>query len=179
MRHDGARRITAHPPLEGLLGGVRQDRASRLPACPFLGRVIGSVCQDIRTSSPAPPTWGLSHYRPHAPCELTLWGATRRHSLHHCPPASESLRGGVRHDRVSRLPAYPLLGRVTGSVCQDITGTPRERHHFGVCRITAQTLRASLLGGARRAGIHCSTAHPLLGRVPGGMRPDITAHQSV
>ena len=27
----------------------------------------------------------------------------------------------VRHDSVSRLPAYPLLGRVTGSVCQDIT----------------------------------------------------------
>jgi hypothetical protein len=56
---------------------------------------------------------------------------------------------------------------------------PRDRRHFGVCRITAHTLRASLLFGARQAGIHCITAHPLLGRVPGVMRPDITAYQSV
>jgi len=106
MRHDGARRITAHPPLERLLDGVRQDS-------------------------------------------------------------------------VSRLPAYPLLESVTGSAGQDITGTPRVRRHFGVCRITAHTLRASLLGGARQEGIHCITAHPLLEGVPGGVRPDITAHPSV
>ena len=106
MRHDGARRINAHPPLERLLDGVRQDS-------------------------------------------------------------------------VSRLPAYPLLDSVTGSAGQDITGTPRVRRHFGVCRITAHTLRASLLGGARQEGIHCITAHPLLEGVPGGVRPDITAHPSV
>ena len=36
-------------------------------------------------SERSPPLWGLSHYRPHAPCELTLWGETSRHSLHHRP----------------------------------------------------------------------------------------------
>ena len=102
--------------------------------------------------------------------------SSRRSTTH---PTLESLRGGVRQDIVSRLPAYPLLESVTGGACQDITGTPRVRRHFGVGRITAHTLRASLLGGARQEGMHCITAHPLLERVPGGVRPDITAHQSV
>ena len=66
---------------------------------------------------------------------------------------------------------------MTGSACQVITGTPRVLRQFGDCRITAHTLLASLLGGARQEGIHCITAHPILERVPGGVRPDITAHR--
>jgi hypothetical protein len=83
-----------------------------------------------------------------------------RRSTAHLP--LEGLRGGVRQDSVSRLPAYPLLERVTGSACQDITGTPKVRRHFGVCRITAHTLRASSLGGARQeAFISSLTIHSL------------------
>ena len=48
-----------------------------------------------------------------------------------------------------------------------------------VIRLGLASPRDRDLGGARQDGIHCITAHPLLKRVPGGARPDITAHLSV
>ena len=89
------------------------------------------------------------------------------------------MRGGVRQDRVSLLPAYPLLESVPGSAGQDITGTPRGLRHLGVWSTTAHTLCAILLDGSRQEGIHGITSHPLFDRVPGGVRPDITAHHRV
>jgi len=68
----------------------------------------------------------------------------------------------VRPDRVRRLPAYPLLGRVTGSACQDITGTPRVRRQLGsVALPPTRSLRACSVGRDKKAFSASLSTHSL------------------